>query len=148
VTSASFSLETQAFTPLWSAWFECSNTAYSCAQDECVADSVLATQAQPSAAVMGLQLASMSMITTLFGVFFGAQSLTRLRKEYMDGSMRRKFGQLFRSRSSKPSATVEGHAHHATISTLRSVVIAAYHDAESSHQAGDQRASKSSDFVG
>lgn len=70
------------------------DTAFSCNIDAC---SIIATEAEsskPTVALMAAQLSSTSIITTLFGAFFSAQSLSRLVKEHRNGTLQKKWRQL------------------------------------------------------
>jgi len=74
---------------------ELTSVAY-CKSDlaSCDALATSANALKPSAVLMSAQLASLSLIPALFGVFFALQSVARLRREYADGSLAPKLGPL------------------------------------------------------
>jgi len=109
--------ETNSFTSAFNNWFGCTTTAFTwygafCArgakrgltcrarsdQDTCLVDKTDADAQRPTVAVIALQLACMSTITALFGGFFALQSLSRLYKEFMDGSLGRKVSNICHGR--------------------------------------------------
>jgi hypothetical protein len=79
-TTSVFQQELKLFGPAFDLFFACQVIAYSCL--DCGAKKQAADALLPSPIVPAIQLASMSAITLLFGVFFGALSLTRLRKAF------------------------------------------------------------------
>jgi len=97
-SSAEYQLSSEAYSPLFNSFFQCATTALSCDADVCLAKQAQAQASRPTIPVISLQLASMSMITVCFGVFFSAQSLSRLYREYKDGSLQRKIKRVVNSK--------------------------------------------------
>jgi hypothetical protein len=77
----------QIYAPLFYRYFSCSNLGKNCLNCYKLYD--MAQLVRPSPAVLGLQLASMSCITLLFGIFFGFQSLARLFFEFRSGALQK-----------------------------------------------------------
>jgi len=95
-------------------WFACETAGRSCESCDPKKDQMMADRVPP--AVLGVQLFMMSSIALLFGLFFGAQSASRLYKEFMDGSLQRKIDNIWYGRdigdSSSFGGTNPGSAPH------------------------------------
>jgi len=78
VTTTTFTEQISAFLPAWNTWFTCLIAA-SCGAlgQECPTYEAQLPALQPSAALMGLQVCSMSTITVLFGLFFAMHALSK-----------------------------------------------------------------------
>ena len=104
VTTTLFELQVNAFAPLWVTWSACIGASFSCNMDRCAPLLASAQAVRPTAALMGAQLASMSCITLVFGLFFSMQSLARLSKEYTTGELAAKWRRLVIGGSSLPDS--------------------------------------------
>jgi len=92
--------------PAFEHWFACEAAARSC--ESCDSWKVTADAALPPIAAIGVQLFMMSSIALLFGLFFGAQSASRLWKEYSDGSLQRKIDNLWYGNAMHGSSFASG----------------------------------------
>jgi len=74
--------ELGTFAPAYQAYVNCLISHISCV--DCTQWKTIADARTPEPAVLSLQLASMSCIVLLFGLFFGTQSMTRLHREWKE----------------------------------------------------------------
>ena len=95
------SSELNRFAPAYAEYVNCLITHVSCV--DCGIWGDLIDVRTPKPAVLSVQFASMSCIVLLFGVFFGAQSVSRLYKEWKEGSLAPKLRRMVGGYGSKPS---------------------------------------------
>jgi len=146
ITTSIFEAQVNAFGPKWVDWFVCVSTTYQCDLDQC--DSLItdANAVRPTSTLMSIQLASMSCITMLFGLFFAAQSSARLLKEYLNGQLGEKWralvlGSSTMGESAVPSFNVAGQrdkrvmgsevpSSNVIVASRNETTVAAYQEAE------------------
>jgi len=147
VSTSVFSSEIYSFSSAWYAWFTCVVGSACALGNGCPVEYARAASKRPTVALMALQMASMSTITALFGLFFSAQSFNRLRAEYLDGTLRQKFATFFFSNRSGPTpssrfaqdASGNGDGHrvsHNTSSAAQGVLAAYQYERNSSRASG------------
>jgi hypothetical protein len=95
--SATLMQAMSVFSPRFNNFFLCQSTqATTC--KTCDAERALMLDKLPPSSAFGAQIAAMSSITLLFGAFFAAQSISRLYKEYQDGTLKIKIYNLWYGR--------------------------------------------------
>jgi hypothetical protein len=88
-----FQSQLDVYGPAFETFVSCQSQGFACLN--CGQYKVEALAYKPSAGILATQLASMSSVIVLFGVFFGAQSLARLQKEYREGVLQKSVRRVF-----------------------------------------------------
>jgi hypothetical protein len=102
-TTSVFQSQLTLYGPAFDAFFACQIVGFACL--DCPGKAATALALLPSPRVVTTQVASMSCIMLLFGCFFGAQSVSRLYKEFLDGTLQSKMRYFVRG-GAQPQSSV------------------------------------------
>jgi len=114
ITSSLFVATIGPYTSAWFNGFTCLATAYPCAVPDCQKVAAAAESVKPPVALIATQLAAMSCIPALFGIFFLGQSLARLYKEYKDGSLQQKLWNVVHGKHTLAGTSHDGNTQDQT----------------------------------
>lgn len=92
VSTSSFQSALAIFSPLFTAYFLCKTTSNSCVDCESTKDAFVETI--PPVVTPAVQLAALSCVPVVFATFFLSQSVSRLIREYRDGTLVKKWNAL------------------------------------------------------
>jgi len=112
VTTAVFLQQVHTYAPAWLKYYSCVDTAFACNLDSCDALAAVPASTKPTVQLQGAQLASLCLITVLFGLFFGVLSVSRLAREYRTGKLRIKWRRAVWGVASSVHAASPGHRAH------------------------------------